>query len=160
MSVRVMSAIWDGAEADGTMLLLLLALADYSNDAGLCWPSVATLARRIRRGRRQTYDLLAEAERRGLVTRDSGGRKGEPKRSNRYTLTVPMGAAQRTGAVDRTGAADRTPPVQPAAPVPVQSTAPKPSIEPSRNRHSPPNPPRGGQRKRTPVRFSEPGSYR
>lgn len=158
MSIKVMSAIWDRAGADGTMLVLLLALGDYSNDAGVCWPSITTLARRIRRTPRQTYRLLEEAEALGLLARDSGGKRGEPKRSNRYQLQLPTpdmhvtGDANVTGDTNDTGTPDMrvTPPLTPMSP--------KPSMNRHGNRQSPPNPPRGG-RKRTPVRFSEPGSY-
>jgi hypothetical protein len=138
VSIKVMGAVWDHADANGTMLLLLLALADYSNEAGLSWPSVATLARKIRRSRRQTFTLLHQAEQLGLLSRDSGGKKGEHKRSNHYRLTLPMGEADSTGAMHSThptgevgststGEAHSTPPVKP--------TAPKPSGNRQVNRH-------------------------
>jgi len=136
MSIAVMSRVWQDADADGTMLLLLLALADYSNDAGLSWPSVATLARKIRLKRRQTFTLLREAEKLGLLVCDSGGKKGEPKRSNRYRLTLPTRAADRTGALDRTDAPGDTTTGAVQRTLPVRPTAPKPSRNHQKNRHS------------------------
>ena len=37
MSIRVMSAVWDGYPGGGTELLALLALADWSDDNGRCY---------------------------------------------------------------------------------------------------------------------------
>ena len=48
MSIRLMDAVWNGAPYKGTDLLLLLALADYANDAGLCWPTLKTLSKKAR----------------------------------------------------------------------------------------------------------------
>jgi hypothetical protein len=60
MSIRIMAQVWDieGVDLDGSKLLLLLALADYANDNGVCWPSIPTLAKRARVGERQCMRLL------------------------------------------------------------------------------------------------------
>jgi hypothetical protein len=81
----MMTAVWETAEVRGAALLILLALADYANDNGICWPSVETLARKARVSERQTHRLL-----RGLVK--SGAVKIEvragPKGVNLYTLQL------------------------------------------------------------------------
>ena len=41
-----MTAVFDAPAPQGTDRLLLLALADTANDAGVCWPSVGTLQRK------------------------------------------------------------------------------------------------------------------
>ena len=46
-----MTYIWDNSKASGSELLLLLAIADHSADDGYCWPTIETLAKKIRMSR-------------------------------------------------------------------------------------------------------------
>lgn len=48
MSIRWMSAVWQRSPYKGERLLLHLALADFANDEGTCFPSVRTLALKAR----------------------------------------------------------------------------------------------------------------
>jgi hypothetical protein len=48
VSVRWISAVWTHSPYRGENLLLHLALADFANDEGTCFPSVPTLARKAR----------------------------------------------------------------------------------------------------------------
>lgn len=48
MSIKIMSWVWDNSPYEGSALLLHLALADYANDSGECWPSQTTLAAKAR----------------------------------------------------------------------------------------------------------------
>lgn len=48
MSIKIMSWVWDNSPYEGSALLLHLALADYSNDYGECWPSQTSLAAKAR----------------------------------------------------------------------------------------------------------------
>jgi len=48
MSVRWISYVWDQSPFKGERLLLHLALADFANDEGECWPAQPTLARKAR----------------------------------------------------------------------------------------------------------------
>lgn len=48
MSVRWISQVWESSPYKGERLLLHLALADFANDEGFCWPSQTTLARKAR----------------------------------------------------------------------------------------------------------------
>ena len=43
-----MSKVWKHSRAEGSALLLLLAIADFANDDGIAWPSIATLAEKAR----------------------------------------------------------------------------------------------------------------
>lgn len=85
MSVRVMAAVWEHSKATGTSLLMMLALADFSDDDGSSYPSVATLATKCRMSVRNANHLLASL-------RDSGElkiRKNEgPKGTNRYRIVL------------------------------------------------------------------------
>lgn len=59
MSIKVMSKIWDESKEHGPRLLTLLALADFANDEGIAWPSMSTLAHKIRVQRRAAQKLCA-----------------------------------------------------------------------------------------------------
>lgn len=48
MSIRIMTAVWQSSPYTGDRLLIHLALADFANDEGECWPSQPTIARKAR----------------------------------------------------------------------------------------------------------------
>ena len=48
MSIKIMAGVWEHAQYDGKKLLILLAMADFADDEGLCWPSQETLADKAR----------------------------------------------------------------------------------------------------------------
>ena len=76
MSIRVMSQIWSASAQQGTLLLMLLALADFANDDGVAWPSVPALARKCRVSERQARRLLRDLEAAGEIVSEAGsGRK-------------------------------------------------------------------------------------
>lgn len=70
-----MSHVWATSTQTGGNLLLLLALADYANDRGECWPSVDTLARKARVTDRHARRILRELVDAGEIEiREGGGR--------------------------------------------------------------------------------------
>lgn len=77
-----MTAVWESSPARGTELFLLIALADFANDRGECWPAVDTLALKIRATRRSVQRLLRNLEEAGLITCLEGGGRS----SNRYVV--------------------------------------------------------------------------
>lgn len=48
MSIRLMTWVWANSPYAGQRLLLHLALADFANDEGICFPSHGTLAKKAR----------------------------------------------------------------------------------------------------------------
>lgn len=46
MSIKVMSYIWDKEFDNSIEKLILLCLADFANDEGICWPSIKTIQRK------------------------------------------------------------------------------------------------------------------
>lgn len=58
MAISVMTDVWEKSRARGTELLLLLAIADFANQDGVAYPSVPTLAKKIRMSERNTHYLL------------------------------------------------------------------------------------------------------
>lgn len=80
MSVHVSSAVWKYAPLSGTRLLVLLALADWANDQGTCWPSVASIADRCRIDARRARRILRELEHEGLIKKVREGGRDKPLR--------------------------------------------------------------------------------
>lgn len=62
---------------------LLVVLADHANDQHICWPSIATLAKRTGMGTSTVCRKLIMLEEAGLIARQSG----HEGRSTRYLLT-------------------------------------------------------------------------
>lgn len=90
MSVKISSYVWDGCAAHGvkgTKLLVMLRLADFSNDEGVCYPGIAKIARQIAAGRSTVTGAIGELENDGWLTRKER-RKGQRNDSNIYTLNV------------------------------------------------------------------------
>lgn len=77
MSIRCMSRVWEKSERGETELLLLLALADWSDDFGYCHPSIDQMAMKIRQSKRNVLRLLEKLEAAGelrVFKRSMGGR--------------------------------------------------------------------------------------
>lgn len=84
MSVRLMALVWANAPCKGSALLVLLALADFSNDDGMnAYPSVATLAAKARLSAREVQYILRNLESQKLIV--SSPRTG---RSTIYKVNV------------------------------------------------------------------------
>ena len=125
MSIRKMSEVWEYSRHNGTALLMLLAIADFSDDDGRAYPSVGSLAAKCRMKSRNANVILA-------ALRDSGEleiRIGEgPRGTNLYRVKPLQSFA--------------SPPVKHCTPAkecskPLQGNAPKPSV----NRKPNPIPP-------------------
>ncbi len=72
MSIKIMAEVWDNADASGAALLVLLALADYANDNGICWPGVPALAKKARVSERYVRGILGDLEGSGHIVREIG----------------------------------------------------------------------------------------
>lgn len=92
MSVRAISQVLDKSAHGGTELLMLIILADYSDDEGNSYPSVSSLARKCRlKPRRANYILKALTDSGELRILKNEG----PKGTNRYRLIFSaMGQVQ------------------------------------------------------------------
>lgn len=83
MSIRVMSQVWDNGPEKQGHLLVMLALADYADDAGKCWPSIASIAAKARMSERGVQKIIRALEVDGWLKIDTGnGRHG----CNQYTI--------------------------------------------------------------------------
>ena len=86
MSVYYSAAAWD-ADLEVTAKLVLLALADWANDDGLCWPSVAALVARTGVSDRTVQRTLRGLAEDGYVVAEGVGGRGtsHPTRSTTRT---------------------------------------------------------------------------
>ncbi len=83
-----MSAVWRHSQQKGSGLLLLLSLADYANDRGVAFPSVETLAQKVRMSPRNVQILLRKLEADGeLIIEPNAG----PRGANSYRLNLRGG---------------------------------------------------------------------
>lgn len=154
MSVLATTWAWE-QELPSHLKLVLLSLADHSDDYGLCWPSVECVAKKCGLDERNVRRNLRELERRGgaLV------REFRPGRSTHYRLLLtrpktphlaehpgqsapPSEKPAQKQNSKRGGRLPRasTPPAPGVhAPPPRASTPPRTIKEPSQNRHPSPS---------------------
>ena len=134
MSVRCITRVLDSSRHAGTELLMLVVLADYSDDDGNSYPAVASLARKCRMTSRNAIYILnrLQASSELRVLKNEG-----PKGTNRYRIMLALLGEQPL---------KPTSPLKAASPLKPTSAPPeagfrlplKPaSPEPSLNRHEP-----------------------
>jgi hypothetical protein len=85
MSIKLMTAVWDREDLSSTQKLVLLSLADWANDEGLCWPSIDRLAIKTSMAGRSVQRIIRDLESMGFVKRDEVLGKG-----NRYWISIPL----------------------------------------------------------------------
>lgn len=88
MAVKIISIVWDKYPGGGTDLLTLLALADWSDDLGKCYPSMASIARKVRLSRSQAQRVVHGLIDGGFVKvigNEFGGARGA---SRRYQINL------------------------------------------------------------------------
>ncbi|KJM58562.1 GntR family transcriptional regulator [Pluralibacter gergoviae] len=90
MSVKLSAYVWDGCAAAGmkiSSVAIMARLADFSNDEGVSWPSIETIARQIGAGPSTVRTAIAKLEAEGWLTR-TARRQGNRNASNVYRLNV------------------------------------------------------------------------
>lgn len=98
MSVRVLTKVFDGFPGGGSELLAMLALADWSDDDGRCFPAVAAIARKVRLKERQTQRVVNRLINDGFVIVEANKGGGMPGESRRYRIVLN----RLTGVLDDT----------------------------------------------------------
>ncbi|MGR4048633.1 conserved phage C-terminal domain-containing protein [Kosakonia cowanii] len=90
MSTKLQGYVWDVCAAAGmklTSVAIMARLADYSNDEGVCWPSIKTIARQLGAGESTVSTAIGKLEQDGWLSRQQR-RKGNRNASNVYQLNV------------------------------------------------------------------------
>ncbi len=90
MSTKLTGYVWDACASSGMKLssvAIMARLADFSNDEGICWPSIATISRQIGAGESTVRTAIAALEKEGWLTRTQR-RNGNRNASNVYQLNV------------------------------------------------------------------------
>lgn len=122
-----MTWVWDHSQSRGNARLAMLALADTANDAGICWPSIDTLAHKMgvseSTARRQVQALVMAGE---LEIEHVDGR------ANRYRIVQSDTVSKMTPLAAVTGGGG----VTVATGAGVIATTPEPSLTVS---EEPPN---------------------
>jgi len=159
MSIKIMSQVWENADVADTDLLLLLAMADFANDDYTCWPSIETLAKRIRKTTRSVTRSVNSLEQKGFIEVLV---RGAGRQSSRYKILVSAVKDKQESRGDNLSPVTPMSPQhrQPCHPSPdtgvtsaltPMSTDPliEPSIEPPKNHQKkPPKSPKGGVSKK------------
>lgn len=68
LSIKFMNAVWDcDGLTDDRKFKVMLALADWTNEEGICWPAMETLARKSRMSIRSAQMTVRELQDDGLL---------------------------------------------------------------------------------------------
>lgn len=112
MSIRIMTLVWDSLPAGGSDLLAMLALADWSDDEGRCWPSMSSIAGKIRLSRSQTQRVVHGLVKSGFLAVTGNEAGGKPGTTPQYQINLRAltgrADATRTGRMGATGSTDAT----------------------------------------------------
>ena len=146
MSIRIMSEVWQSSPLEGRALLVELALADFANDEGVCWPSIDTLSQKARCSESWVHQIIRDLRKRGRIKVHEGGGRNRPNvyqftlnpvvtapfrgqnAGEKGALDAPLGANGAVDSAERVQFDDER--VQFEAER-VHSTAPDPSLDPS-----------------------------
>ena len=87
MSIKFMSLIWDAGPEAQSDRFVMLALADFSNDQGECWPSIEGIRKKTCMSERGVQAVLRRLRDAGWVEIFPGGGR---KNCNLYRLKTPQ----------------------------------------------------------------------
>lgn len=88
MAVKVLAKVWDGYPGGGSELLALLALADWSDDEGRCWPAMTSIAKKMRLSEKQARRAVHSIIETGYLSVTDNLQGGATSR--RYQINLGM----------------------------------------------------------------------
>ena len=89
MAVKILAKVWEGYPGDSSAeLLALLALADWSDDEGRSFPSIAAIGRKCRIKSRQAQRIVHRLIDIGLVSVIENSSGGKPGSTRRYRINL------------------------------------------------------------------------
>jgi len=128
MSIEALNWAWSVPDVSPAQKLVLLALANYADSRGKCWPSIKTVSRKTCLARRTVTRALETLAVAGFVRADRRSRDDGSQSSNIYHLPIKQGGQADTGGCHSdTGGCDSD------LPRGVTVTTHEPSLEPPVN---------------------------
>ena len=94
MSVEVSTRVWKYSEQRGTALLILLALADWADDWGYCYPGHKAIAEKVRTTERNVYMLMKKMVKTGELRIIRQGTGGRNKITSIYQVVTGMSSEE------------------------------------------------------------------
>lgn len=91
MSVEVSTRVWKNSTHRGTTLVTLLALADFANPHGICWPGMEMICAYARTKLRQIQEIYNELEASGELYIHRGGGRGN---TSHYAVLTGLAASE------------------------------------------------------------------
>jgi len=86
MSIRIMSQVWNMEIEDSTTKLTLMALADFSDDEGYCFPSYEVLAKKISKSKRTAIRAVEKLTELGFLQKEKRELKDGTSSANLYKI--------------------------------------------------------------------------
>jgi hypothetical protein len=93
MSIKVMTEVWESSSTKGGSRLVLLALADFANDEGYCFPSLERIALKSALSKRNVQMILCDLNSRGELVIVHGAGRGNV---NAYWVLPPASKLRLT----------------------------------------------------------------
>ena len=108
MSIAVMTKVWASYPGAGSELLAMLALADWADDNGNCYPSMSAIAKKIRLSKSQAQRVVHGLIDDGYLKVTANALGGAPTQTRNYRIALDRltGSAHATGSIDATGRMD------------------------------------------------------
>ena len=115
MSIRIMSQVWNMEIDDSTTKLTLMALADFSDDEGYCYPSYEVLAKKISKSKRTAIRAVEKLAELGFLQKEKRELNDGTSRTNLYkivsenervTQTPPMMTNEKEAVTSMTSHSD------------------------------------------------------
>lgn len=130
MSVKISAKVWEWSQSEGTDRLVMLALSDFCDDDGVCYPGVARIAKKCRISERSVQRAFQSLTKLGeLAIEQKAGIHTNGGATNRFILTL-NGGVRLTGGV-RGGDIHGTKVVTNGVKGGDTAMSPDPSVEPS-----------------------------
>lgn len=133
-----MARVWEKSAHAGTELLMMLAIADFSDDDGKAYPSIKTLAQKCRMRPRNCQYILKNLEQSGELSIFLN--KGTQRGTNLYRVNLlNLGVQWVAGVQSIAGVQQSARGGAIQCAIPMQPIAPKPSVnhqEPSSSREA------------------------
>lgn len=88
MAVKILSMVFDGFPGGGSEYLAMIVLADWSDDHGKCFPSIASIARKTRLSQSQARRIVHSLIDDGFVNVTGNKFGGKPGSSRQYQIAL------------------------------------------------------------------------